>query len=118
MTTIRELANDFNVLGARRTQILTTCRVALKDGLDDILRKLDATGSANGFWKSLYLKIQDENRRIYPLPNQDGVRTTADNYAGGVIERMKEAILFNHSDPSYVDFLRRYGRLPVPGDNY
>jgi len=117
MATMREIARNFDALGSRKKEILATCRIALVGSLDDVLSHLGETGSANGFWSGLLRRIQEENRRAYPLPEQEGVRSAADNYAVGVIERMKESVLFNHSDPAYVAFVREHRRLPKPGDD-
>jgi len=116
MTTVRELARNFDALGSRKTEILTTCRTELLGSLDEVLDHLGTTGNANGFWKGLSQKIRAENEKAYPLPDQKGVKQAADNYAAGVVERLKERIIFNYSNPAYIAFVRTHGRCPKPGD--
>jgi hypothetical protein len=119
MPGLDEVAANFRALGHRKKQILDICNAALQESLDEVLSQLGSTGeNANRFWRDLFRKLSDDNRKVYPLPDQVGVRTAADNYAGGIIERMKEAILFNQHNPAYIAFIREQGRLPEPGDKY
>ena len=117
MTAVSERVANFRALGRRKSEIRDMCNSILAESLDSLIAQLRG-GCINGYWTSMYQRVEASNQKRYPLPEQKGILDAANGFAAGLIERFEERAYLNMADPAYVDFIKKHSRLPEPGDLY
>ena len=109
------MVENLDGIGCRKQEIYASLEHKVFQNLDAVLDELTQSGTTNGIWKSIYDHVAKENKNKFVLPEQIEV---ANDYAAGLLERMKERLYLNYNEKGFIEFIKKFKHFPKLDDQY
>jgi hypothetical protein len=110
-----EMVEILDSIGCLKQEIYASLENTVLQNLDAILDELTQSGATNGIWKSIYDHVSEENKNKFVIPEWAEV---ANDYAAGLLERMKERLYLNYNAKGFVEYIKKFRHFPKLDDQY